>query len=123
MAQSALHFNLGTPWTTITSNQVLQPNIAYCVNAGSNITLALPVTFNVNDAFYIYNHSAANIFTVTQNAGQFITGISPAATTVGVTGSLAATAKGDMILLQCIFAANASLEVNVIWQNGIFLYT
>lgn len=123
MAQSALHFNLGIPWQTITTSQVLQPNIKYCVNAGSDITLALPLTFNVNDAFYVYNHSTGFNFTISQNAGQYITGISPVITTVGVAGKIESLTSGSMILLQCIFAANASVELNIIWQDGNFKIT
>ncbi|CAB4240949.1 hypothetical protein UFOVP23_43 [uncultured Caudovirales phage] len=125
MAQSALRINTSTiaSWMTITTSQAIVPGIGYCVNASGPVTLALPLTFNVNDAFIIYRYSVGHDIVIGQNAGQYVSGLSGEVTTTGVGGSVTLTQDGGFVYMQCIFAANANVQLNMLMNYGSILFT
>ena len=104
------------PWTVITGNtQTIAVENGYIANnVGQAVAFSLPTTAAVGDEFEVIAANATFGFSVAQAAGQSVI-IGNTATTTGVTGSLASTAKGDWLRLVC-FVANTTFICSV--QQG-----
>lgn len=91
--------NAGTNWQVVTTNQTLADNNGYFANGGGQLTFTLPATSSVGDTYEICD-MGGNGWTIAQNAGQSIT-ILTDTTTLGASGSITSTSKGDWIILTC----------------------
>ncbi len=97
-----------------TTSVTMAVNTVYEINAGASlVTLTLPTTSALGDMIKIVGQSSGR-WAVAQNANQLIH-YSPAVTTTGVGGSLAATGAHNVLLLHCIIA---NLEWNVEYSTG-----
>lgn len=97
-------FILGeTDWIVETSGPVtLVAGNGYIANGLSFITFTLPVLANVGDQFYIEG-LGTGLFQINQNAGQQ-TIFDSAETSLGVSGFIQSTNKGDGLTILCVVA-------------------
>ncbi len=95
-------------WNNIGASQALAVNQGYFVDAtGGSISLSLPATASVGDTIRVYKvDNSVNQVKITQGAGQSID-LSSSLTTVGVTGYIETTARGDTVELICQTANTA----------------
>lgn len=89
-------------WNNISSSQALAVNQGYFVNATAGpISLSLPVTASVGDSIRVYKiDNSVNQVKITQGASQSIQ-LGTSLTTVGATGYIETTDRGDTVELIC----------------------
>lgn len=102
----------GVTWTVITVNQTIVVNNGYITNKAGTLSLLLPATAVVGDIIKITGIQTAASWQITQNANQQIF-LGAVSTTIGVGGSVTATAVRDSIELVCV-VAGASTVFNAI---------
>ncbi len=89
----------GFPWTDVTgATQALAVNSGYVTDRGGGVAYTLPATATEGDMIWIAGK--LGLWTVAQNALQQIL-IGSSSSTIGITGSVAATNVGDCMLLLC----------------------
>jgi hypothetical protein len=97
----------GLTWNDVTSGtQTLAVSNGYVTNNAGGVTYTLPATASLGDTIQIVGKSGA--WSVAQNANQQIC-LGNAATTVGVTGSIASTNAGDCVELTCITSGTSTV--------------
>ena len=97
-----------TTWTDVTgTSQALSTFNGYVADNASLITFTLPSTANIGDMIQILGKGAGG-WKVAQNATQQIN-VGSAATTVGVSGSIASINQFDTVELRCITAGTATV--------------
>lgn len=110
----------GFAWLDITvSPQAIVSGDGYVTDNAATVTYSLPATPAFGDTFAItggVSAAATAPWIITQNAGQQIN-YGASSTTIGVTGSLAATLKFDSIELVCV-VAGASARWTVLNSVG-----
>lgn len=105
----------GFTWNVVTSaNNVvtLAPENGYIAKGGTAVVFKLPPTASVGDTYKIVGY--ANLFTVTQNAGQSIV-LGFGTTTAGVLGNVTATGARDTMEIVCV---TANLEFQIVSSTG-----
>lgn len=96
-------------WTDVTgATQTIAASNGYLADRGGGVAFTLPASGTIGDTFRIVGVQGS--WTLAQNANQQIK-FGSAATTVGVTGSLASTNAGDCI--ECV-ATNTS--ASTVWR-------
>ena len=97
----------GFKWNDVTtSTQTIAVENGYVTDRGGGVTYTLPATASFGDEFIITGKSG--LWTLAQNANQSIA-ISSQTSTVGITGSLAATNAGDSIWAVCTTAGASTV--------------
>ena len=105
----------GFTWNVVTSAtnpNIMAANNGYITKGASQVVLTLPAAANVGDMYSIVGYG--NLWQLQQNANQqvfFGTGM----TTLGIGGSLTATAIKDRIEILCV---TANLEFEIITSMG-----
>ncbi len=93
--------NISFTWYDITNTtQQMTANNGYIANNASLVNLTLPVSSNEGDIINIVGKGVGG-WIISQGTNQQIH-VSPQATTIGVTGSLASTSQYDSLELVCI---------------------
>ena len=103
-------------WYVLTADQAIVPTQGYIADKVGLLTLTLPATSTVGQMFWVTNINTAAGWLIAQNANQSIK-MGSLDTTIGVGGSLAATALGDSIQCVCT-VAGASTRWQVISSVG-----
>lgn len=99
----------GLTWTAIATSQTLVAGNGYFCTGGGALSLALPAVSAVGDTIAVTLDGSTS-WTITQpNAGTQIR-LGANQTTLGVGGSLASSAQGDVVYLVCQ-TANARWQV------------
>lgn len=115
----------GFSWIDVTtSTQAVTTGIGYVTDNATLVTYTLPASPAFGNVFRItggVSASATSPWTLAQNAGQQIK-FGNVATTVGVSGSVAATLQYDGIELVCV-VAGASAIWTVIASQGNLIVT
>ena len=95
----------GFAWVDVTgTSQAMAAGTAYIADNASLVTLTLPATAALGDSFKVV-YKGAGGWKVAQNASQTIQ-IGNQITTAGVGGSLASSAAGDSVTINCITVNN-----------------
>jgi len=97
----------GLTHTAIVANQTLAVQNGYYVTAGA-LSLALPAVSALGDVIEATLAPTGTSFVITQGAGQQIT-LGSVSSTVGAGGSVATSATGDSLRIECVVA-------NLSWQ-------
>lgn len=102
-------------WNDVTgATQTIVAQNGYVTDRGGGVAYTLPASGTFGDMFIITGKSG--LWTLAQNANQQIT-FGSASSTVGITGSLAATNAGDTITCVCT-TAGASTVWRVVSSIG-----
>jgi len=106
----------GFSWSVITVNQTAVVNQGYITNKATTLVLLLPATAAIGDMIRVTGIQTAASWQITQNANQQIF-FGTGSTTIGVGGSITATAIHDSIEMVCV-VAGASTNWNIISAIG-----
>ncbi len=107
----------GFVWNEVTSasNPIsITVGNGYISKGATQVIFLLPASAAVGDTFIIAGY--ANLWTLTQNAGQIVT-LGNKTTTTGVAGSITATDSRDTITVVCV---TTDTEFQIINSVGIF---
>lgn len=107
----------GFPWLDITTaTRALAVNTGYITNRGAGVAYTLPATAIQGSIIRI--SGKLGLWTIAQNANQSIT-VGSGTSTVGVTGSIAATNAGDCIELLATTAGASTVWTAQNWVGNI----
>lgn len=99
--------SVGFPWSKVVVDTQMLPNNGYQIAIGTAINLTLPASSVFGQQINIMGFGGG-LWTIVQGAGQQIV-IGTISSTVGVGGSVSATAPTDSLILVCA-------EDNLTWQ-------
>ena len=99
---------IGITWNQVTVNTTMVSGNGYQINTGSNINLLLPPVSSFGDEIEIVGFGGG-LWTITQGTGQSVS-VGAANSTIGTSGSVAATTGSDGIILTC-------MQDNLLWAN------
>lgn len=100
----------GEAWVNVTATtQTIAPGVGYTASNAGSVTFTLPATAAYGSIFDVTTGTTAGGWSIAQAAGQSIN-YGNLTTTVGVTGNLTSTAKGDSVHVLCI-VANTTFQV------------
>lgn len=103
----------GFTWNLVNStmnNITLVAENGYIAQGAGVVNFVLPPAAAVGDTFWIKGHG--NLWTLTQNAGQFVS-IGNVSSTPGVFGSITATMISDAVQLLCVDANTEFTEIGI----------
>ena len=106
------------PFSVVTSLFLaMAPNNGYAANNAGQVTLLLPVFFNVGDIIEVAAFGAGG-FQITQNAAQqIIFGLS--STTIGIGGTITSTQVGDSLMMKGIVENSSWMIIGGVQGNLI----
>lgn len=89
----------GFTWQNVGTNQTGVKNNGYIFNSGGALTISLPTTAAVGDEFAVQLDGATS-WQITQAANQQVR-LGSSTSTLGATGTVTSTARGDTLILVC----------------------